>query len=131
MGDAIGMAELHRLLKQAQADADVHLDFGGHARPTTIDSYRGYYDRPALGFALGGYSGGDHTGHTKVSELIAELERGMRQAYEGWKGGTYRYSGNEPLFVDNPGDASGIAVTGLIDGGYRVTITTAYLPDVW
>ena len=104
MSEAIRMAELHRLLKRAKPDAAVYLDFGGFARPTTIDSYRGYYDRPALG---------------------------MRDDFEGWKGGIYRYSGDETLFVDNPGDSSGIVVTGLVDEGYRVTITTEYQPDTW
>ena len=131
MSEAIGMAELHRLLKRAKPDATVYLDFGGFARPTTIDSYRGYYDRPALGFVLGGYSGSDHRGTTEVRQLLADLERGMRDDFEGWKGGIYRYSGDETLFVDNPGDSSGIVVTGLVDEGYRVTITTAYQPDAW
>ncbi|EQB03877.1 hypothetical protein [Sphingobium sp. HDIP04] len=131
MSEAIGMMELLSLLERARPEASVYLDFGGYARPTDIDSYRGYYDRPALGFALGGYSGNDHGTETTVSDLIAELKRGMSQSYEGWKGGTYRYDGTEALFVDNPGDSSGIAVTGVIDGDWRVTITTAYLPDAY
>ena len=129
--EPIGIKTLIALLKTAQQDATVYLDFAGFARPTKIGSYRGYYDRPALGFALGGYSGSDHSSETRVSELLKELDLGISDSFCGWKGGTYRYSGDETLFVDNSGDASGIVVTGIADEGCRVTITTAYSPDAY
>jgi hypothetical protein len=57
--------------------------------------------------------------------LIEELEKGIDgRVYFGWKGGEYRYTKASPLHVDNSGEWSDTALTGLIDCGYQVILIT-------
>lgn len=37
---------------------------------------------------------------TKLNDTISG------RTYEGWKGGDYRYTGDEPLHIDNRGDCT-------------------------
>ena len=132
MTDAITIDELLALLRAVKPVTSVYLVFPGYAVPTKVDSYRGYYDRPALGFALGGYVGTGPAEAPKASDLITELEAATDgRHFEGWKGGFFTYKRSMPLFVDGRGDASSILVTGLFDEEYRATILTAYLPGAY
>ena len=85
-------------LNRFDFDAEVYFDFC-RAKPTTISSYRGYYDYPALGWVDSGRRGERPT----VGQLIEELQAATRKPYEGWKGGTYYYQNSHALFIDNPG----------------------------
>lgn len=73
--------------------------------PTTVDSWRGIYAEPALGWEPSGYSGNVNK-YPTVESLLKELESVRGNRYDGWKGGEYYYTGNETLHVDNPGDAN-------------------------
>lgn len=120
----ITIGEILATLRNCSPTASVNLDFAGYCRPTTVSSYRGYYDRPAIGYRHGGYSGDDHVGETTVSELIVELEKATSgRVYEGWKGGDYRYTPDMPLWVDCPGDATGVLIVGVEDDS-SVTLRT-------
>ena len=106
-------------LERAAGDVFVYIDFCSVA-PTEIDSYRGSYDMPALGWAPTGHSG-SHVAPT-VDTLIRELKRALKKPYEGWKGGTYRFRGGETLYIDDPGDYSSTFVSRVRDDGWRVML---------
>lgn len=99
----------------------VHFDFPC-AAPTTINSSRGFYEHPALGWGATGYSGPIR--EPTVVELLAELNRALVNEYRGWKGGDFNYDRSSPLWVDNPGDWSGTYICGVEDDGYSVTLLT-------
>ena len=116
-------------LKTFESDKRVHFDFC-NCVPGKIGSYRGYYDRPSIGWLPSGYSwngfGGENQYYPTVSSLIKELQHSISGVkFEGWKGGEYSYNGSEQLYVDNPGDytATRIVSVKLID--YSVLLITA------
>lgn len=123
------------LLRNCDPKADVIYDFPPYQFPTEVGSYRGFYNMPALGHA--GADGHNESAVNmrgrkdeapKVSDLIAELEKAISgEVYEGWKGGDYTYSGDDFLWVSNPGTVSECAIVGVIDKGYRVILRTAHV----
>lgn len=119
----ITLGALITLLKNEPADHQVVYDFAG-LQPTSLGSYRGYYEHLALG----------HTcemsfGDMSVAQLLAELEAAVDKVYEGYKGGDYRMGTDTPLWVANYGSASGAAVVGVRHYGHVTVITTAYVED--
>lgn len=97
--------ELLAILRTApKSDGRVYLDFC-RCVPTTVDSWRGFYAEPALGWEVAGYYSGSVKEYPTVASLIAELEKAIDgREYTGWKGGEYTYNGDETLHIDNPGD---------------------------
>lgn len=107
----------------------VCFDFGS-AIPTTIDSHRGDYSIPALGYELSSYDGnGDYSKCTsdKVIEMLKESIGSIR---EGWKGGTYRMDGDDQLWVANRGNSGHTGIVGVkgLYGSYLV-ICTKFFKD--
>jgi hypothetical protein len=100
-------------------DAQVSYDFCFFV-PTTLDSFRGYYDQLALGYA----ANGEHS--ITVGELLRNLQLGDGRAYEGYKGGTYYMSKDTPLWVANYGEASPTAIVGVKED-YCVILLTKYI----
>lgn len=107
--------------------------------PTTIDSWRGVYAEPALGWTPTGYSIRNfksdladlcsvYKSETKqcitVQELIVELEHGTSEMYSGWKGGEYYYYDHSPLHIDNPGDCTHTEIASVEVGKHSVIIHT-------
>ena len=90
--------------------------------PTTVDSWRGVYAEPALGWSPAGYTKHVDT-YPTVASLIAELEQAISgRIYTGWKGGEFTYDGTETLHVDNPGDYTMMSITGVDVKDYEVVI---------
>ena len=115
--------EVIEKLKQANPENDV---FFSPLRlvPTTVDSWRGIYAEPALGWEAAGYSGNGKA--PTVATLLAELEKSIDgREYQGWKGGEYTYRGNSPLHIDNPGESTNTEIQDVIVGLYDVTIVIA------
>lgn len=92
--------------------------------PTTINSYRGYYNQPSLGLALSGYGGTAQRDAPTVADLLAELRRALVDTFTGWKGGDFTYNTGCTLYVDNPGNCSGTKVSGINADDYRVLLLT-------
>ena len=104
-------------------------DFGS-AIPTTLDSYRGYYDELAIGYTLTGYDNNDnHFGDKKADEFLKELKATIGKEFTGWKGGEYTMDENTPLWIANPGNAGGTGVVGVIDVSWQIVILTAYIEN--
>lgn len=95
--------EVIEKLKAAKPDGRVYFS-PLRCVPTTVDSWRGIYAEPALGWQPSGKSGNVKDYPTAAS-LLAELQKATDgREYTGWKGGEYSYTGNSPLHIDNPGD---------------------------
>lgn len=98
----------------------VRYDFGNFV-PTKVNSYRGYYDCPAIGYD-------DHPNRT-AEEVVEELRSCLSREYSGWKGGEYSYDENSFLWVANYGDSTGVAPVAVEDREYFALIRTAYVED--
>lgn len=127
MNNQITIGELISLLEKRPADHWVCFDFGGF-EPTSIDSYRGFYNQPALGFT-GAMNYADETGADRltVGELLTRLREAVGHVYEGWKGGDFMMREYSPLWVANPGRSTGTAIIGLAECDFQTVIATAYL----
>lgn len=114
---------LIRELNRAKPDFRVYFSFC-NCVPTKIQSWRGIYDDPAIGWQPSGYSGHVEE-YPTVSSLISELEKAKDgRLYEGWKGGDYSYNGDEILHVDNPGDYTNTEITHIEIKDFEVIIHT-------
>jgi hypothetical protein len=121
MSIAAVMAEL----KTAKPDANVYFDFGGCV-PTRVDSWRGSYAEPAIGWEPSGYTGNGKP--PTVTDLMAELERATDgREYSGWKGGEYSYSDSNTLHVDNCGDSTHTEIVRVEVDDWRVVLHTQML----
>lgn len=115
------MDDLIEALESIPNDKQIVFDFCSVA-PTTIDSSRGFYNNPALGWAPTGHSGKHHP--PSAEQLADHLRTAIGRTFEGWKGGDYVYTGTEPLWVDNSGDWNSTYITDIqTDGYYAVLIT--------
>ena len=112
--------ELIEALEKCDKESNVYFDFGG-CIPTTIGSWRWSYSEPALGWGCP-----DETKSITVQQLITELTTCTTKTYYGWKGGSYIFGENQDLWIDNPGQSTETAVSGLKDLGHEVLILTEY-----
>lgn len=112
------LGQLRDALALANPIAGVRYDQFG-LTPTRINSYRGYYDRPALGWTGEIYD-------MQVGMLLAEVDRVLTgMMFYGWKGGEYTYTRDSPVHVDNPGYATSTALFSVRDMGYVVLLRTS------
>lgn len=107
------------LKRQDQAEA-VKYDFVHHG-PTTLASYRGYYEDLALGY--------DEKGnYPTVAELITRLESAIGEVFTGWKGGDYTMTRDTPVWVANPGESGSTVIVG-VEKHLYVTLITEMVDD--
>ena len=120
MSKPVTIGDLIVLLKNCDEDSGVEYDFT-YMSPTTVDSWRGVYAEPALGY--------EKNGDVKVRDLIKELEHATSGVkYHGWKGGEYSYDKDQELFVANPGETGDCRIVGIMDAGWKVVLKTGYRP---
>lgn len=105
-------------LKGCDPEADIQFDFYGYV-PTTLDSYRGYYDHLAFGFA--------DTDIPKVKDVLAQCEDALGKTFEGYKGGDFTMSEDTPLWVGNYGESRSTAIVDILKRDRTVIISTAYV----
>lgn len=123
--DMMTIDQVLKALRIADPTAPVVFDFC-HTTPRRVDSWRGIYADPALGWQHYGRGSPAGSDATTVATLIAELEEAIApgKTFEGWKGGQFSYSGRSHLHVDNPGDYSCTELARVAVGGYRVVLHT-------
>ena len=111
-------------IRTADPSARVYFDFC-RTTPTTVASWRGSYDEPAIGWAPTGYTENAIQAKT-VADMIFELEQAIRpgMSFGGWKGGTYYYDLASPLHVDNRGDCTCTNIVDVVVDELQVTIVT-------
>lgn len=113
------LGELIARLEAVKADDDgscaVSFDFCNVEPNGKVDSYRGYYNQLALGWRDGG-RGRDYKTYKEVTrdELVATLKSAISATFCGWKGGDFVMSENTQVWVDNPGEATGTGIVGVI-----------------
>lgn len=120
------IGELIKELEKVDLNFSVYYDFAD-CIPTGIDSWRGVYNEPALGWAATGYSASNDSPKTPtVAQVLDMLREPLKgETYTGWKGGEFRYTEDSPLHVDNRGDCSHTAIVKVeVIDGWRVTLHT-------
>ena len=100
----------------------VFFEFGG-LMPTTLASYRGFYDHLALGYT----PDHDFPSRVTVDGLLKQLKDALGHTFTGYKGGEYEMRRTTPMWASNWGECFGTAITGVKDCGYMVVIQTAYV----
>ena len=70
------------------------------ARPHHCHSWRGHYRCPAIGHTL-------QPGETSTETVLALLDCLTTYEFYGWKGGEYRYTDDDVLYIDNEGESTG------------------------
>jgi hypothetical protein len=116
----ISLRGLIELLEARPKDQTVRFDFGGFA-PKGIDSYRGYYDHLAIGYAEPEPPWED----PKVGSVLAMLREANGKTYEGYKGGDFRMDLDTPVWVANWSHSPGTTIIG-VTGDYDTVILTGY-----
>jgi hypothetical protein len=117
MKQQLTLGELIFVLSRIDPKADIQYDFGGF-HPTTIDSYRGFYEQLAVGF--------DSYKKCTVGEFLARCNQMVGATVQGWKGGDYDVGSRTPMWVANRGHSHSTAIIGVIDLGHTAIIETAY-----
>ncbi len=93
--------------------------------PTTVDSWRGSYSEPAIGWEPTGYSGNRPAiQYPTVETFKKELKDSLDKIYGGWKGGEYSYDEDSILHVDNSGDCTNTEITRVEIGDFEVILHT-------
>lgn len=120
------LGEVIDALSACSEASSVKFDFGGLI-PTKIECYRGYYDKPALGWATNTYwHRHKHETDKPIAahELVKELNSALNSVYTAWKGGEYTFTRADTLYIDNPGEYNSIVVAAVRNAGYFVTLLT-------
>ncbi len=108
------------ILECADSSLRVFFDFA-ECIPTTINSWRGVYSEPALGWVR--FDTIDK--HPTVESLIKEIKAAINgRIFTGWKGGEYTYTDDNILHVDNPGYCSHTEINHITIGRYSVILHT-------
>lgn len=117
----ITLGTLRKLIERLPADCGVRFDFGT-LTPQGLASYRGYYDHLALAWS--------ERGDCTAATLMRDIDSAHGQAFNGYKGGSYRMDVDTPVWASNWGEASGTRIVGVkvtrgADGQpYWATLTT-------
>lgn len=102
--DHMTLGGLIDALRHLEPDQIVFFDFAALV-PTTIQSYRGYYEDLAIGFADGN--------HGTVGEFLTRLRDCVGITFEGYKGGNYPAKLDTVLWAANWGRTGGTAIVGV------------------
>jgi len=98
----------------------VHFDFMGYS-PTTLGSYRGFYDHCDLDHGPYDFPG------RPVAEFVEYLESMIGKNVQSWKSGGYEVQRDRPMWVSTAGECFGTGIVGVKDLNYMTVIETAYL----
>lgn len=117
----LSLGQLIRRLEACDQQAQVCFDFCGYV-PGSVLSSRGNYAELAIGLV-------DPDTLLSVSELLRQLRAADGATMSGYKGGDFRMDRSTPIWVDNWGQWTSTAITGVNDDeGYKVVIETRYAP---
>ena len=84
--------------------------------PGSILSYRGYNDHAAISYKT--------NNHCTVSTLNGNVDRALKgyDEFQGYKGGTYKFSEKTPVWISNYGECTDIMLVGVQDMGSYVLL---------
>lgn len=118
MRKQLNLGELISLLSRFNPESNVRFAFGYFA-PTTLASYRGYYEQLALGYEEGK--------ECTIEELLKRCRDMVGGTVQGYKGGDYEVGETTPLWAANYGQAPSVAIVGVLDLGWIAIIETDYI----
>jgi hypothetical protein len=110
------LGELLRALKRCDQDKYIAFDFANFMPADGVDSYRGYYEDLAIGYA--------HGVDTKVADVVKWLEEAEGKIFDGYKGGEYLMGSDTAVWVANHGTTTGTAIVEVVDRGWRILLKT-------
>lgn len=113
------LGALTETLSRRDPDEEVFFDFA-HFIPSGIDSYRGFYDRLAIGY-------GEPNHYRTVAGLVADLRKANGAVFTGYKGGEYKMVSSTPIWVANRGESWSTAIVGIADCSWATIIRTAWV----
>lgn len=111
----MGIGELSSLLKAAGASKPVHAAIGDESLGSVsavVRSYRGYYEQLAI----------EPGEVTTAGELASALDAAVGATFYGYKGGNYTMSRNTPVWFSGYGEATGCAITGVVETDRAVVL---------
>jgi hypothetical protein len=117
----VSLGKLIRLLELEPADNEVRFDFC-YNEPTTLASYRGFYDQLALGYRQMTFD----KESPQVRTLLDELRQAIGKTYQGYKGGDFKMDENTKVWVANYGDSGSTAIVGLANCNWMTIIETRW-----
>ncbi len=96
------LGQLREALRAFSPTANVQYDrFGAYWND--LDSWRGSYAEPAIGWQEGPAPNGGST----VAALVEEVDKALSGCvYGGWKGGEFTFHEDSPVWIDNRGVSS-------------------------
>jgi hypothetical protein len=101
------IGEIKQRLAGVDKDCPVYFDFA-RCVPTTVGSWRGSYDEPAIGWSM------DIDRECTVETFMAELAFATSgKKFSGYKGGEYAYTDDDVLHVDNHGRCTNTEIVGI------------------
>ena len=116
------LGELAALLRPLDASRTiVFYGKGVSGSPGTIDSYRGYYEFPAIDWR--------EDGSANVGELFNEIESAIGATFTGYKGGNYPMTRSSPLWVSGYGNCTGLGIVGVDASSDPVKILVEKIDD--
>lgn len=116
--EPITLGKFIALLEREPTNNTVRFDFG-YFRPTSVSSYRGYYDQLAVEYVR------DEKEIT-VKEFISVLRSAIDRVFEGYKGGDFKMDCDTPLWAANQGDSNSTAIVGIAECSCMTIIHTAW-----
>ncbi len=114
--------EIVKKLQWCDPKLPIVFDFVG-CYPTTIESWRGIYADPAIGWS---HDRLDKYNCPTVEQFLEEIYKATEtdKRYQGWKGGWYQFNSEQELMVDNPGQYTLTRIVGVDVNGYQATLIT-------
>lgn len=137
--DGLSLDELLVRLKQCRPEQNVRYDFE-YLVPTTVGSFRMWYEQMTLGYGLSHGSYPSRSGGScvevdpTVASLIEHIESKRGGTVMSWKSGDYPVRMDTPVWVANPGNASDTQIVAVRSEGTNendaVILITGYEPDL-
>lgn len=120
MIEPMQLGKLIAELEKCPLDWPVYFDFC-QCVPTSLASYRRFYDHLAIGF--------ETDGQMTVEALLADLRRAIGGVFDGYKGGEYTMTENTPVWVANWGRYTQTAIVAVRRTSFCVLLETASTAD--
>lgn len=119
MANPMTIGELKAALARKDEAAEVRFDFA-YFFPADCHSYRGFYDRPAIGYT----NIGDPP---TVKEVLALLHELTHLEFKGYKGGDYTYCDEQVLYVAQPNESGGTVIMDVFNDDLYVRLKTTVI----
>lgn len=121
MSEPMTIGQLEAAMAIRDSDKLVKFDFV-HFHPHDCHSYRGYYERPAIGYS----NEGDPP---TVKDFCGLLHQLTHLEFTGYKGGDYTYDASQVLYVANRSEAAGTVIVGIDEDRSYVMLKTGHIDD--